>query len=77
MEMIGHKRPGITGGLRFCQYAAEAFQKISAVLRIDKNFASSDTASHNMLKRSGGIDARHSWHTQPVARGAEIIKLIS
>jgi hypothetical protein len=38
MEMIGHKRPRIAGGIGFCQNMAEAFQKIFMVSRIQKNF---------------------------------------
>ena len=60
--MIGEKRPGIAGSIGLRQHIAEAFNKPLLVVFIPENLLLLNASDNDMMKHSGGVKSRGSWH---------------
>src|SRR4030042_6351821 len=68
MNVVVHEHPGKdlgSGGL--CDLA-HARKKMITVLVVPKNIGPLDAANHHMVKRSGGVQSRLSWHIHILSR---------
>ena len=70
--MIGDKRPGETGGVRFSDDIAQTFNEIIPVLIIFEYPLTLDSTDDDMMQRSGSIDARFAWHTTLISHSVHI-----
>jgi hypothetical protein len=57
MEMVRHKRPGLTGGSCLSENMTEPAEKILPIRVILITPAALSPTADNMLQRSGGINA--------------------
>jgi hypothetical protein len=74
MEVVGDERPCEAVGLGLYEKAAEAGDKISAVVVIPKNVGSFDAAHDDMLKHAGDIESRLSWHVRENSRRIDLMQ---
>lgn len=62
MDVIGEKRPGVTGGMTFGEYRSQAIEKSVSIDIIIKNASALDPANNDMVKSARYIKSCFSRH---------------
>ena len=71
--MIVHEGPGNDSGPGRCPHLADSRQKLLTVFVIPEDIRSLYAANHHMMKRSGCIQSRLSWHGYILSRSTAIV----
>jgi hypothetical protein len=68
MEMVRDYGPGQARGFRVGKDTAKTFKKLVPVRIILENLLTFDTPDYNVMKGTGGIDSRLTWHAVNVSQ---------
>jgi hypothetical protein len=75
MNVVVHEHPGKDlGSGGFCDLA-NSRKKMITVLVVPKNIGPLDPVNHHMVKRSGGVQSRLSWHNDILSRSKLAVNL--
>jgi hypothetical protein len=68
MEMVRGNGPGQARGFSIGKDTAKTFKKLVPVHIILENLLPFDTPDYNVMKGTGGIDSRLTWHAVNVSQ---------
>ena len=71
--MVGHKCPGKAFGAGFDKKFGETFKEQTAVIVVDKNIPSLDSANSNVLQQTGDVYACCTGHERKIAEEVKLV----
>ena len=60
--MIAHEDPGVDSAFRFNNVLPQSLQEFAPVLIVAEDVRLIVPAHHDVMQRSGNVQARFSWH---------------